>query len=199
MTKSSFLKTAAFLVLLAGSITGAYAQITVSGGLALSRVDAEAQGRTYTGEMGIGGNVYLDYLLPISIPLSLGAEIGVDRSTVGDGFVEDTVVAVPLLLRLAYHFDLFPKLDLYVVGKLGYAIGTITSGPDEPYLDSAGGFAIGIDAGAAYYFTPIVGVFAEVGVDDYMVEAKATTDWGYSFTVDTPFYRFLTFGLSLKF
>jgi hypothetical protein len=195
MARNTFLKAVVVLVLLAGvSVTGAFAQITVSAGLALSRVSAEAPGYSLDGKMGIGGNVYLDYLLPINIPLSLGGEIGVDTSTLFDAPYEDRVVAIPILLRVAYHFDLFPKLDFYVVGKLGYAIGTITSGPDEEYLDSAGGFAFGIDVGAAYYFTSFVGVFAEAGIDDYMIETKFTT----GLKVDTPFYRFLTFGLSFK-
>jgi hypothetical protein len=147
MMKNGFLRRVVFLVVLAGvSVTGVFAQITVSAGLALSRVSAESSvpGQKVDGEMGIGGNIYVDYLLPINIPLSLGGEIGVDTSTIFDAPYEDRVVAVPILLRAAYHFDLFPKLDFYVVGKLGYAIGTITSGPDEPYLDSAGGFAFAL-------------------------------------------------------
>jgi hypothetical protein len=152
--------------------------------------------------MGIGGNLYVDYLLPINIPLSLGGEIGVDTSTIDDGFDKDGVLAVPILLRAAYHFDLFPKLDLYVVGKLGYAIGKITSGPLKEYVDSAGGFSFGIDVGVAYYFSSSFGVFAEAGLDDYMIETKITESIPYvgsfSYTVDTPFYRFATFGLSFK-
>jgi hypothetical protein len=197
MAKNVFFKAIGFFVLLAGvSVTGAFAQITVSGGFALSRVNAETPGKTYKGETGFGGNIYLDYLLPIDMPLSLGGEIGIDTAKVGE-VSQDTVLAVPILFRVAYHFDISSKIDLYLVGKIGYAIGTITSGPDEPYLDSAGGFAIGIDIGAAYYLTPIFGLFIEGGFDDYMIEAKFSNSFGYQ-TIDTPFYRFLTFGLSFK-
>jgi hypothetical protein len=148
--------------------------------------------------MALGRNLYVDYLLPINIPLSLGGEIGVDTSTFGTGTDENSVLAVPILLRAAYHFDLFPKLDLYVVGKLGYAIGKITSGSVKDEVDSAGGFAFGIDVGVAYYFSSSFGVFAEAGLDDYMIETKIK-DFGFgSFSIDTPFYRFATFGISFK-
>jgi hypothetical protein len=151
--------------------------------------------------------VYLDYLLPINIPLSLGGEIGVDSSSLGLGEDEDgnalediKVLAIPILLRAAYHFDLFPKLDLYVVGKVGFAFGSVTSGPKaiKDALDSIRGFAFGFDVGAAYYFTSFVGVFIEGGLDDYMLKAKFK-DYGYgAITLDTPFYRFVTIGLSFK-
>jgi hypothetical protein len=197
MTKKSFLKLVVFLALLTGVSTGAFAQLTISGGFALSAVKAEAEGRTYDGRVGVGGNVYFDYLLPISIPLSLGGEIGIDSATVGESTWEDKVLALPLLLRAAYHFDLNPKLDLYLVGKLGYVIGFIADGPDKEYFKSAGGFGFGIDVGAAYYFTSVFGIFAEGGFDGYLVKTKLE-DGGYSLTIDTPFYRFLTFGISFR-
>ncbi|MDR1108577.1 MAG: porin family protein [Spirochaetaceae bacterium] len=199
MAQKSFLKTAAFLVLLAGiSASGAFAQITVSGGFALSKMDAKSSGQSVEGDIGVGGNIYLDYLLPINIPLSLGGEIGVDSSSITEGGATDNVLAIPILLRAAYHFDLNPKLDLYLVGKIGYTLGFITSGPSKEYLESAGGLAIGFDVGVAYYFTSFIGVFAEGGFDDYMVKSKFSFSGGYSWTIDTPFYRFITLGISIK-
>ncbi|MDR1306560.1 MAG: porin family protein [Treponema sp.] len=198
--KGSLLKTAFFVVLLTGiSAAGAYGQFTISGGFALSRVNAESDGITVEGSVGIGGNVYVDYLLPINIPLSLGGEIGIDSSSLETNTDDIRVLAIPILARAAYHFDLFPKFDLYVVGKIGFAIGRITDGPKNvtDAFDSAAGFAFGIDAGAAYYFTSLVGVFAEVGFDDYMIKAKFKESGG-SYSIKTPFYRFITFGLSFK-
>jgi hypothetical protein len=190
-----FIKAGFFALLFAGLTAGAYAQITVSAGFALSYMSAEGEldNTTVTGDIGVGGNVYFDYLLPINIPLSLGFEIGVDTSSLGD----DQAMAVPLLLRAAYHFDLFPKLDLYAVGKIGYAIGSIISGTSAEYFDSAGGFAFGIDAGIAYYFTSHLGLFGEVGFDDYMINSKFNI-FGTSYSVKTPFYRFVTLGVSFK-
>jgi hypothetical protein len=152
------------------------------------------------GDVGIGGNIFVDYLLPISIPLSLGVEVGVDTSKITQGGLEDTVLAIPILARVAYHFDIMPKLDLYVVGKIGYVAG-IWTGDNKDYFENynlsikePGGFGFGFDVGAAFYFTPTVGIFGEGGFDNYMLEAKVET-----VKVKMPFYRFLTVGLSLKF
>jgi hypothetical protein len=194
MAKNNVFKRAVFVMVLAGlSISGVYAQITVSGGFALSTMAAKGVPGV-SGSVGVGGNVYLDYLLPINIPLSIGLEVGADSAALTFGGDEDKVLAMPILVRGAYHFDLFPKLDFYLVGKLGGVFGFVTSGPDKEDFKSAGGFAFGIDAGAAYYFTSIVGAFAEVGFDGYM--AKSKFDGGI--TVDTPFYRFFTLGISFK-
>jgi hypothetical protein len=208
MAKKFFLKAAAFLALFAGLAAGASAQVTISGGFALSTLQAEASSgsNTIDGEIGAGGNVYVDYLLPISIPLSIGVEVGVDSSTFNvSGNWKDTVLAIPLLLRAAYHFDLMPKLDLYAVGKIGVAFGN-WSGDFYDYekfwggdIDTPFGVAFGIDVGAAYYFDPRIGLFAEAGFDDYNLKTKASFPDGSSETLKAPFYRFLTIGLSTKF
>jgi hypothetical protein len=172
---------------------GAYAQVTISGGFALSGTnDIKLDGKSMdiSGDVGLGGNIYFDYLLPISIPMSLGFEIGVDRAVLKSDSTTEVLSAFPLLLRVAYHFDLLSQLDLYLVGKIGYAIGEFTLSQ----IDNIGGLAIGIDAGAAYYFTPVFGIFGEVGFDSYMLEAKV---FGQKLTA--PFNRFLTAGISLKF
>ncbi|MDR0655007.1 MAG: porin family protein [Treponema sp.] len=193
------MRTIVFLALLAGVSTGAFAQFTISGGFALSTMTAELEGLDYSveGGVGVGGNVYLDYLLPISIPLSLGFEIGVDSATIGIGDWEDKVLAIPLLLRTAYHFDLMPKLDLYAVAKIGYVIGALVDGPDKEYFKSSGGVGFGIDVGAAYYFTSIFGLFGEAGFDGYMLETKLE-GYGTEFSFNTPFYRFVTIGVSVR-
>jgi opacity protein-like surface antigen len=180
---------------------GVFAQVTVSGGFALSSTDsvkASGGGESYSldidGDIGVGGNIYADYLLPVGIPLSLGFEFGYDVSKLKVGTAEETLGAIPLLLRAAYHFDLMSSLDLYIVGKIGYAIGTYTGDG----MDDIGGVAFGFDVGVAYYFTPLVGVFAEAGFDDYILESKETL-FGYTITITAPFTRFFTAGLSLKF
>jgi hypothetical protein len=180
----------------------ANAQITISGGIALSGAEMDVTG--YEGEVGIGGNIYLDYLLPIGIPLSLGVEVGVDTSTFPYDGGEDTAIAIPLLLRAAYHFDLAAKLDLYLVGKIGYAFGDVSGDSideAERYgatIDVEGGIGYGIDVGVAFYFTSLVGVFAEAGFDQY--NGKYTVKSGnQSDSTDVTFNRFFTAGLSIKF
>jgi hypothetical protein len=187
MTKKNFVFAA---LLSAVCVTGTFAQVTVSGGVALSTITGvEVSGTTYDvgGTVGIGGNVFLDYLLPISVPLSLGAEIGVDVAKVEDSGYSSEASAIPILLRAAYHFDLMPKLDLYVVGKIGYVIGNVAS-------ESLGGLGFGADIGAAYYFNSKIGIFGEAGIDDYTLEKDID---GEKYKV--LFLRFATIGVSGKF
>jgi hypothetical protein len=224
MVRKRFLKAAAVLLLSVCCAVGAFAQsdeegrksassggsgaITISGGFALSNMDVSVSGGglAVEGEVGVGGNVYLDYLLPVGKPISLGLEVGVDSASfkTKDTTFEDKMVAVPVLVRGAWHFDLMPKLDLYAVGKIGYAFGTWT-GDLRDYVDkqnadvdNVAGFAWGIDLGVAYYFASAFGVFAEVGFDDYMLETKASTQ-SVSYNVKAPFNRFVTAGVSVKF
>jgi hypothetical protein len=220
-----FFRTAVFALLFAGLAAGVSAQITVSGGLALSSikdVKLSGQGIDVEADVGFGGNIYLDYLLPISIPLSLGFEAGVDSGSFtfsGSGAnYEDKIMAIPLLLRLAYHFDFFPKFDLYVVGKVGFAFG-IWTGDQRDLIDNWGGtvdtisgLAYGFDAGVAYYFSANFGIFAEAGFDNYMLKSKIKTSYtgytgytdtyetySYSETLEAPFNRFVTLGISTRF
>ncbi|MDR1147675.1 MAG: porin family protein [Spirochaetaceae bacterium] len=175
---------------------GVFAQVTISGGLALSSTNSVTISGMDTGiegGVGLGFNIYADYLLPIGIPLSLGFELGYDASKLKYRSAEETLGAIPLLLRAAYHFDLMSNLDLYLVGKIGYAIG-VYSGSG---FDKLGGVAFGFDVGAAYYFTPVVGVFVEGGFDDYALEASMENYSDYK--LKAAFFRFVTFGISTKF
>jgi hypothetical protein len=97
-----------------------------------------------------------------------------------------------------------PKLDLYLVGKIGYSFG-VWSGDTKDYLKDAGanfdepsGIAFGFDVGVAYYFTSTIGVFAEAGYDLYNLESKVSAG-GQDITIKVPFNRFFTAGLSVKF
>jgi hypothetical protein len=223
MKSTMFVKVAVFLLLFAGLAVGASAQITISGGFALSTATLKSDGWTLeqADSIGIGGNVYADYLLPISIPLSLGLEVGVDSASTTASSVDrdydDHIMAIPLLARVAYHFDLMPKLDLYVVGKIGYAFGSWSGDSydwanENDGVDYRGykttvpsGFAFGFDIGVAYYFTSRIGAFIEAGFDRYSLNAEVSgeyydDDWtSEKFEVNLPFTRFLTFGASVKF
>jgi hypothetical protein len=144
--------------------------------------------------------------------MSLGAEFGVDSSSFTMPGYTDTVLAIPLLLRAAYHFDLHPKVDLYLVGKIGWVFGA-WSGDEYDWYKKNGvtmdpdplmGMGFGADLGGAYYFTPRFGLFAEGGFDAYMLQTKFTIPaGGYrqegTATLNASFYRFITIGFSTKF
>jgi opacity protein-like surface antigen len=208
MMGKGFLRAAAFAALFTGLATAASAQITVSGGFAVSSAEVKGQ-RDLNSEVGLGGNVFVDYLLPISIPLSLGFEFGYDTTTLsstfsyGDGYGnytsgEFTITgsAIPLLLRAAYHFDLMANLDLYVVGKVGYVLGSAKQDDDgySSTIDDINGVGFGFDVGAAYYFNSRIGIFAEAGFERYSLEKEES-----GFKVEVPFSRFIIVGISAKF
>jgi hypothetical protein len=207
MTNKGFVRVAALVLLFVGLTAGAYAQITIGGGFALSNMEAETSGYsslTYKGDAGFGLHAYLDCLLPISIPLSLGAEIGFDGSSFYETGTKDTVTAIPFLIRAAYHFDLYPQLDLYLMGKLGYVFGSwdgdVKKAAKEmgAAVDDPGGVGFGFDLGAAWYFTEKVGAFAELGFDRYALSTKVSFA-GQNMTIDAPFNRIFTAGVSFKF
>jgi hypothetical protein len=202
MKKTGFLKVALFLALFTGLTAAASAQVTISGGFALSSMKAEIKDESQDGEIGFGGNIYADYLLPIGIPLSVGFEAGFDTASLdinGDaGNTEVTGNAIPLLARVAYHFDLMANLDLYLVGKIGYVFGIAKAGSETE--GGYNGIGFGVDAGAAYYFIPRIGVFVEAGFDRYNMEKEVDMggEWG-KVTLKVPFSRFVTVGISTKF
>jgi hypothetical protein len=205
----------AFALISSVFATGAFAQWTISGGLAVSTIEVitlkiAGEGQTdpdIDAGAGIGGNIYADYPLPISIPVSPGFEVGVDSASFGSaGGYKDTVTTIPLLVRAAYHLDLLPRLDFYIVGKIGYALGFWEGDNKKAWermvsITDKGGIAFGFDIGAAYYFSPTIGAFAEVGFDRYLLEAEGSgTVEGYniSATLESPFQRWITIGISFK-
>ncbi|GHV79301.1 hypothetical protein AGMMS49944_10920 [Spirochaetia bacterium] len=124
-----------------------------------------------------------------------------------DSGIKDTITTVPILARVAYHFAPIPKLDLYLLGKIGVAFGK-WSGDYYDYAKANGasiddplGVAFGFDLGAAYYFTPHFGAFAELGFDDYALETEASITVSSSFTqtAKAPIVKFLTIGVAYKF
>jgi hypothetical protein len=191
------------MALLTVLAAGASAQVTISGGAALSTMEGQLGSGSAKGDIGFGGNVYVDYLLPIGIPLSLGFEAGYDTASITTSLEENEVKVtgnvIPLLLRVAYHLDLMANLDLYVVGKVGYILGF---GEVEGESESGfNGLGFGVDVGAAYYLHPRFGLFIEGGFDRYNAEKEwDLEDMGMGkIDVKAPFTRFVTLGFSTKF
>jgi hypothetical protein len=195
MKRNSFVRVALFAAFFTILAAGASAQVTIGGGFALSSMSAEFGSVSLDGEIGFGGNVYADYLLPIGVPLSLGFETGYNTASIGEILIlggKITGYAIPLLLRVAYHFDFMENLDFYVLGKIGYVLG---GGKLDSESESGfNGIGFGFNAGAAYYFTSRFGAFAEAGFDRYNGKKKFDK---YSITI--PFTRFVAVGVSTKF
>jgi hypothetical protein len=196
MDKKRFLRAALLAGLFTVLAAGASAQVTLSGGFAISSVKAKVASYSYDGEIGFGGNIFVDYLLPIGVPLSLGFEAGYDTASLKADEGTLSGYAIPFLARAAYHFDFLANLDLYVVGKAGYVLGGGKT--DDLSEDGVNGFGFGIDVGAAYYFTPRIGIFAEAGFERYSLTKDITSE-SYTVAFEFPFSRFVIVGLSTKF
>jgi hypothetical protein len=198
MMRKGFLRIAAFAALFTGLVAAASAQVTVSGGFAVSSVELTGGVVEVESEIGFGGNIFVDYLLPIGIPLSLGFEAGYDTASLKSDEYDFKITgyAIPLLARVAYHFDLMANLDLYLVGKVGYVLGGATQeyGGDKTTEDGINSIGFGFDVGAAYYFNSRIGIFAEAGFERYNLEKDF-----YGLTYEFPFSRFVIVGISAKF
>ena len=195
--------------------TGKASRVTAGLGLALSSAEdiKLKSGGLFDAKFDVGGgfgfNVFVDYLLPVSVPVSLGAEFGVHGASfeIKHTTYEDTITAIPLLLRAAYHFAPAPKVDLYIVGKLGYVFATwkgdardMMEDDYDAKVDDVGGVGFGFDLGVVYSLNERFGLFAELGFDHYSLETKIkNSDYDISMTLEVPFTRFLTFGVNAKF
>ncbi len=111
--------------------------------------------------------------------IGLGGIIGFQGSTynwndgLGDSYKQhwQNIIIAP---RVTYHADFITSenWDLYASLFMGLRIENYTFTSNNPnynalYEGNYGGvnFAAGITVGAAYYFTPLIGAFAELGYD----------------------------------
>ncbi|MDR1785852.1 MAG: hypothetical protein LBR23_05230 [Spirochaetaceae bacterium] len=145
--------------------------------------------------------------------MTAGLETGYDFATVGigsdfaaSGKSDAALGLIPIFLRIGYHPDLGIKnLDIYALGKAGYAIGFWTGDITDSKtitLSNPMGFAFGFDLGARYFFTRNLGVFVEVGFERYVLPYDMTMDLDifgkYTSTVDAFGAKFATAGLTFK-
>lgn len=112
----------------------------------------------------------------IGLPISLGYEVGItEKISIGGtvGFASHStpvfadkisVMYIPVGLKGAYHFYVTDKIDAYGGAVLGYLVAT-ASYPDNFNWPKTNYSSVmyGGYAGGRYYFTPSLGVFAEVG------------------------------------
>jgi len=124
----------------------------------------------------------VDYVLS-QFGLTIGGELG---------FIMQQLRPVWALMgRIGYHPDLgVPKLDVYALAKLGYAINS------SIHADS-GGLAAGIGIGGRYFFGSNLAIFSELGFDSYSVKEGSgygSEEW----VMDIKYRRFFTIGLTYR-
>lgn len=106
-------------------------------------------------------------------PISFGGVLGYARSEyhqrVNDPnprTIDHTWNYFSVGFRSAYHFSAFipvRKLDVYAGVMLGWTVVDYDSDDEYPSQKHANYFMHGVYGGARYYFTDMIGVFAEAG------------------------------------
>jgi hypothetical protein len=125
----------------------------------------------------------VEYALPIGIPLSVGATIGVATSKQsggsGDAKFIHTWSVFSLGAKVAYHFNWAIRgLDAYTALTLGANILSANSDYNESYFsgegaikpsagDDATSFLFGLEIGARFFFNSHFGVFIEEGFNTF--------------------------------
>lgn len=114
---------------------------------------------------GFGTPIGLSFEHGFSDKISGGAYVAYASEKQNFGFGEFKYTYILTAARASYHFDFgVEKLDPYIGAILGYNIASAKwSGAGAVPPSSAGGVIYGGHAGARYYLTDKIGLFAEAG------------------------------------
>jgi hypothetical protein len=139
----------------------------------------------------------VEYALP-NIPLSLGGYFGItgynEEENIGSASYTYKGTLVGFGAKASYHFNFIKNLDPYVSLLLGWLVWneevTATVHPQSygagPYSVSTPGstataeedmstFLYGFNIGARYFFTPLIGAYAELGYSAVSVLSVGVT------------------------
>lgn len=114
---------------------------------------------------GFGTPIGLSFEHGFSDKISGGAYAAYASKTTPTGFGDFKYTYILTAARASYHFDFgVEKLDPYLGVILGYNIASAKwTGTGAVPASSAGGFIYGGHAGARYYLSDSIGLFAEAG------------------------------------
>ena len=143
-----------------------------------------------------------DYALPINFGLTVGGEVGFAMTTYSDWDYGASYrpFAIPILARVAWHPNFEVRgLDPYVAMKMGFAIGLLGGTKKYAGYEYKGrsGFAMGFNAGCRYFFNNSIGVFGELGFDQYWVGVKYKSG-SYELKYSWPMRTFFRTGVTFK-
>jgi len=142
----------------------------------------------------------IDYALPISIALTVGGEVGFAMTTWKADYYTYKPFAIPILARVAWHPNFEVRgLDPYVAIKMGAAIGLLGGTKKYGSYEYKGrsGFAFGFNVGCRYFFNNTIGVFGELGYDQYWVGVKEKGPV-YEYKWSWPMRTFFRLGVTFK-
>ena len=130
----------------------------------------------------------------ISIGPELGFFIAPISSKYGDGA---TALIVPIAFRLGWHlkFIKVDNLDVYVLGKFGFAPGSWIDDGGDSKIESPFELVYGFNLGGKYFFTPKLGGFVEAGFNHYGLDVAS----GGYIVLETSLVSYARLGVSFKF
>lgn len=156
--KLTIKKLAVILLLTGASVSSSFAQ-AYSKGDNLLNVGIGLGG-------GFGTPIGLSFEHGFSDKISGGAYAAYASKTTATGFGDYKYTYILTAARASYHFDFgVENLDPYLGILLGYNIASAkwTGSGAMPATASAGGFIYGGHAGARYFLSEKIGIFAEAG------------------------------------
>ena len=113
------------------------------------------------GSVFLSGLISIDWLPNKNIGLSYGLETGL----LGGSKQDNIIFGVPIILRIGWYpnFLSFEKIDIFLLGKIGWAFGIWGKNADEG--SSPNGIVCGFNIGGRYKLTRNIGFYAEIGYD----------------------------------
>ena len=92
----------------------------------------------------------------------------------GDSFTDELKITT-ILARANYHFGRSAKFDPYIGGGVGYVKSKYNNDQSASRNDVPGLLGYSAQLGGRYYFTPVLGTYAEIGyVNGSFVQAGVT-------------------------
>jgi hypothetical protein len=119
----------------------------------------------------------MDFVLPIPVPVSVGAMAGLRTWTYHRPYIDDyTVLDIPFGIRGMYHFNFAALTDSNFVSNLdvyaGLTLGWVTVFDNDKKnfgLTRPSYFLWGVNAGARYFFNDLIGLYLELGYSDFEI------------------------------
>ena len=121
-------------------------------------------GDDYGGSVFLGGSISTDWIPNEEKRLSYGFETGL----LGGNKLGDIIFGVPMIFRFGWHpvFLKFSNVDMFILGKAGWAVGIWGQNPNEGST-SNNGVVCGFNFGGRYKLTQSTGIYTEIGYNYY--------------------------------
>jgi hypothetical protein len=92
---------------------------------------------------------------------------GIETAVLNGKKQNNNILGIPVIFRIGWYPDFFKleNIDLFVLGKIGWAFGLWGSNMDKG--STSGGIMCGVNIGGSYHFTPMLRAYAEIGYNYY--------------------------------